>query len=203
MNLAEAVSASFDEALEHGPGAFKASLSASWTSEVLQYYQTWTDLGGKVNLTPREAASPQLTYRDLEDLREHAPSLRHISGARFWRLRYEGPLRAYEGNVVAAVPDYAQVNDIEPSHGRYLTDLDLRHRTNVVVMGSAYADSLFGSAEAAMGRTRPWPSAAPPSGASASAWSECCGRRSSASPPGRETHSSTGTNGPTSPSPRR
>lgn len=176
MNLAESVSASFDEAREHrgrtilsligltlGTASIVATLalfggSKKRTEDFLAEvggagtFIVRNDLGGKVRLTPREAASPQLTYRDVEDLREEAPSLRYVSAARHWRLRYEGPLRSFEGSVVAAVPDYAAINDIEPSHGRYLTDLDLRHRTNVTVLGAAYADSLFGSADAAMGR---------------------------------------------------
>lgn len=176
MNLAESIAAGLDEAVEHrgrtllsligltlGTASIVATLalfggSKKRTEDFLAEVGgagtviVRNDLGGKVNLTPREAASPQLTYRDVEALRDGAGSLRHVSAARHWRLRYEGPRRAFEGSVVAAVPDYAAINDIEPSHGRYLTDLDLRHRTGVVVLGSAYADSLFGSAEAAMGR---------------------------------------------------
>lgn len=174
MNLGESFSASFDEALQHrgrtvlsligltlGTASIVATLalfggSKKRTEDFLAEVGgagtviVRNDLGGKVNLTPREAASPQLTYRDVEALRAEAPSLRYVSGARFWQLRYEGPRNRYSGNVVAAVPDYAAINDIAPSHGRYLSDLDLRHRTNIVVLGSGYADSLFGSADAAM-----------------------------------------------------
>lgn len=174
MNLGESFSASFDEALQHrgrtvlsligltlGTASIVATLalfggSKKRTEDFLAEVGgagtviVRNDLGGKVNLTPREAASPQLTYRDVEALRAEAPSLRYVSGARFWQLRYEGPRNRYRGNVVAAVPDYAAINDIAPSHGRYLSDLDLRHRTNIVVLGSGYADSLFGSADAAM-----------------------------------------------------
>lgn len=176
MNLGESFSAGLDEAVQHrgrtvlsligltlGTASIVATLalfggSKKRTEDFLAEVGgagtviVRNDLGGKVNLTPREAASPQLTYRDVEALRAEAPSLRHVSAARFWQLRYEGPRNRYRGSAVAAVPDYAAINDIAPSHGRYLSELDLRHRTSVVVLGSAYADSLFGSADAALGR---------------------------------------------------
>lgn len=176
MNIAEAVAAGFDEALEHrgrtilsligltlGTASIVATLalfggakkrSEDFLAEVggAATFLVRNDLGGKVQLTPREAASPRLTYRDLFDLRDHAPSLRFASAARAWTMRYEGPLRRFDGQVVATVPDYMAINDIEPSHGRYLTETDLRYHTNVTVLGSAYADSLFGSAERALGQ---------------------------------------------------
>ena len=176
MNLFESISAGIDEAREHrgrtvlslvgltlGTASIIAVLalfggaqknSEDFLAEVggAGSVIVRNDLGGKVTLTPREAASPQLTWRDVLDLREEAPHLKYISGARHWYLRYTGPRNSFEGQVVATVPDYAAINDIEPLYGRFITELDLRQRTSVTVLGYSFADSLFGSQEAAMGQ---------------------------------------------------
>jgi putative ABC transport system permease protein len=176
MNLLESVSAGIDEAREHrgrtllslvgltlGTASIVAVLalfggaqkqSEDYLAEVggAGNVIVRTDLGGKVTLTPREAASPQLTWRDVLDLRREAPHLKYISGARAWQLRYVSPLADFEGEVIATVPDYAAINDIEPLYGRYISELDLRQRSNIAVLGYSYADSLFGSPEAAMGQ---------------------------------------------------
>jgi putative ABC transport system permease protein len=176
MNLLESVSAGIDEVREHrgrtllslvgltlGTASIVAVLalfggaqkqSEDYLAEVggAGNVIVRTDLGGKVTLTPREAASPQLTWRDVLDLRREARHLKYISGARSFQLRYIGPRADFDGEVIATVPDYAAINDIEPLYGRFIGELDLRQRTNVAVLGYSYADSLFGSPEAAIGQ---------------------------------------------------
>ena len=176
MNLLEAISAGFDEAREHrgrtilsligltlGTASIVSTLalfggSSKRTTDYLNEVGgaatviVRNEWSGRVQLSPREAASPRLTFRDVEDLRDEAPSLRYISAARNWELLYEGPRNQFIGEVVGTLPAYAAINSIAPSHGRYLTELDIRERANVVVLGSSYADSLFGSADLAIGR---------------------------------------------------
>ena len=177
MNVLESISAGVDEAREHRGRTFLSLVGLTLgTASIIAVLALFggaqkqsedflaevggagsvivrTDLGGKIKLTPREAASPQLTWRDVLDLREEAPHLKYISGARHWYLRYTGPENSFEGQVVATVPDYAAINDIEPLHGRYITEMDLQYRTNATVLGYSFADSLFGSTEAALGQT--------------------------------------------------
>ncbi len=175
MNLFESVAAGLDEAREHRGRTFLSLVGLTLgTASIIAVLALFggaqkqsedflaevggagsvivrNDLGGRVRLTPREAASPQLTWRDVLDLRDEAPHLKYISGARYWMLRYTGPRNTFEGQVIATVPDYAAVNDIEPLYGRFISELDLRERTNAVVLGYSFADSLFTSPEAAMG----------------------------------------------------
>jgi putative ABC transport system permease protein len=54
--------------------------------------------------------------------------------------------------VIGTTPDYAVINDITPLVGRYLSDLDVRRKARVAVLGWKYADSLFGAPEAALGQ---------------------------------------------------
>lgn len=176
MNLLESIAAGIDEAREHRGRTFLSLVGLTLgTASIIAVLALFggaqkksedflaevggagslivrNDQGGAVHLSPRQAASPLLTWRDAQDLRENAPHLKYVSAARSWQLRYEGPRNSFSGQVVAAVPDYAQINDIEPSHGRFISELDLRHRTSAVVLGSSFADSLFGSAGAAMGQ---------------------------------------------------
>ncbi len=176
MNLFESVAAGIDEAREHRGRTFLSLVGLTLgTASIIIVLALFggaqkqskdflaevggagsvivrNDQGGRIRLTPREAASPQLTWRDVVDLRNEAPHLTDISGARHWYLRYIGPRNSFDGQVVATVPDYAAINDIEPLYGRYITELDLRYRTNATVLGYSFADSLFGSAEAALNR---------------------------------------------------
>ena len=176
MNLLEAISAGFDEAREHrgrtvlsligltlGTASIVSTLalfggSSKRTTDYLNEVGgaatviVRNEWNGRVQLSPREAASPRLTYRDAEDLRDEAPSLRYISAARNWELLYEGPRNQFVGEVVGTLPAYMAINDIAPSHGRFITELDVRERASVVILGSSFADSLFGSADLAIGR---------------------------------------------------
>lgn len=176
MNLLESIAAGIDEAREHRGRTFLSLVGLTLgTASIIIVLALFggaqkqsedflaevggagsvivrNDQGGRIRLTPREAASPQLTWRDVVDLRNEAPHLKYISGARHWYLRYIGPRNSFDGQVVATVPDYAAINDIEPLYGRYITELDLRYRTNATVLGYSFADSLFGSAEAALNR---------------------------------------------------
>jgi putative ABC transport system permease protein len=176
MNIVESISAGIDEAREHRGRTFLSLVGLTLgTASIIAVLALFggaqkqsedflaevggsgsvivrNDLGGRIKLTPREAASPQLTWRDVLDLREEAPHLKYISGARHWYLRYTGPRNSFEGQVVATVPDYAAINDIEPLYGRFITEMDLQYRTNSTVLGYSFADSLFGSPAAALGQ---------------------------------------------------
>ena len=105
-------------------------------------------------LTPsaRELASERLTYRDAAFLKDRAASLLAVSPGWARRLAYRVGDVSFPGEVIGTVPDYAVINDIRPLVGRYLSDLDVRRRARVAVLGWKYADSLFGTAPRALGQ---------------------------------------------------
>ena len=101
---------------------------------------------------PRELASERLTYRDAVFLKDRANTLLAVSPGWADNLPYRVGDRAFVGQVIGTVPDYAVINDIRPLRGRYLADVDVRGRARVAVMGWKYADSLFGAPDSALGR---------------------------------------------------
>jgi putative ABC transport system permease protein len=66
-------------------------------------------------------------------------------------MEYRAGGTRFRGDIVGTTPDYAIINDIAPLVGRYLSDLDVRLKSRVTVLGWKYADSLFGDPEAALG----------------------------------------------------
>jgi putative ABC transport system permease protein len=105
-----------------------------------------------VRPTAREYRSERLTYRDARALRDRARTLQSVIPGWSQQLAYRAGGRSFDGEVVGTVPEYAEVNDIRPLAGRYLSDLDVERRARVAVLGWKYADSLYGSAERAMNR---------------------------------------------------
>lgn len=100
----------------------------------------------------RELASERLTYRDAAFLKDRAASLLAVSPGWSSELPYRVGDVGFPGEVIGTVPDYAVINDIRPLVGRYLSDLDVRQRARVAVLGWKFADSLFGTAPRALGR---------------------------------------------------
>lgn len=103
-----------------------------------------------VSPSPAELASKRLTLDDAVFLKERSRTLAAVSPGWSTELRYQAPERGLSGQVVGTVPDYAVINNIRPLVGRYLSDLDVERQSRVMVMGWKYADSLFGSAPAAL-----------------------------------------------------
>ena len=102
----------------------------------------------------RELASKRLTFHDAEFLRDRATTLAAVSPGWARQLDYRGGAGniSFTGQVIGTVPDYMVINDIKPLVGRYLSDLDVRHQARVAVLGWKYADSLYGTATAALGQ---------------------------------------------------
>ena len=103
--------------------------------------------------TPMELASRRLTYRDAAYLKDHATMLKGVAPGYFDRHGYRVGNVDFEGDVIGTTPDYAMINAIFPMAGRYISDLDVRRQARVMVLGWAYADSLFkGRPELALGK---------------------------------------------------
>ena len=83
-----------------------------------------------------------LTYRDFEKFETLTAISRHVPMRIFPReiRRYE---RLVNGRVVATTPEYADVNKLELSAGRFLIEEDSRQFRNVVVLAAGTADRLF------------------------------------------------------------
>jgi ABC-type antimicrobial peptide transport system permease subunit len=103
--------------------------------------------------TARELASERLTYRDAAYLKEHATMLAAVAPGWYRQLEYRVGEVDFLGEVIGTTPDYAVINDIRPLVGRYLSALDVELGARAAVLGWMYADSLFGSPDAALGRT--------------------------------------------------
>jgi ABC-type antimicrobial peptide transport system permease subunit len=103
--------------------------------------------------TARDLASEGLTWGDARYLKERATTLSAVApGFYDQRLEYRVRGTHFQGQVVGTTPDYAVINDIRPLVGRYLSDLDVRLKARVMVLGWKYADSLFGGPEQALGQ---------------------------------------------------
>ncbi len=102
--------------------------------------------------TAQELASDRLTYRDAAYLKDNATTLSAVAPGFYDQMQYRVGSTHFRGPVVGTTPDYAVINDIRPMAGRYLSDLDVRRKARVMVLGWKYADSLFGHAENALDR---------------------------------------------------
>jgi putative ABC transport system permease protein len=101
----------------------------------------------------RELASKRLTFHDAQYLRDRATALAAVSPGWAKQLSYRAGSTSFSGQVIGTVPAYMVINDIKPLAGRYLSDLDVLHQARVAVLGWKYADSLFGTATAALGKS--------------------------------------------------
>ncbi len=102
--------------------------------------------------TARELASDRLTYGDARYLKDKATMLSAVAPGYFNQLEYRVGGVDFRGTIIGTTPDYAVINDIRPMVGRYLSDLDVRRRSRVMVLGWAYADSLFGDPHRSIGQ---------------------------------------------------
>jgi len=90
--------------------------------------------------------SEGITMRDVEQIRATVPLVRNISPE--VRVGYEKIV--FEGReaitlIMGCTPDYLPVAKrwVDPEQGRFISDLDVLHRTDVVVLGSSIAADLF------------------------------------------------------------
>lgn len=176
MNLLESLLTGLDEARRHwgqtvlsllglvlGTGSIVTVL-ALFGGQTALTEQFLNEVGGRGTIIvsdrersahpgARELASKRLTFRDAQYLRDRAGALQAVSPGWAHQLPYRAGNTSFDGQVIGTVPDYMVINDIKPLVGRYLSDLDVRHQARVAVLGWKYADSLFGAATVALGRS--------------------------------------------------
>jgi ABC-type antimicrobial peptide transport system permease subunit len=114
-------------------------------------------MGGIEKITVEKQALPKeqehlaelsegLTMRDVEQIKATIPIVRYVSPeARvgFEKLVWEG--REVFTMINGVSPDYLPVAKrwVDPSQGRFISDLDILHKTDVCVLGSSIANDLF------------------------------------------------------------
>ena len=98
----------------------------------------------------RSGSVQTLTLDDAESLRQ-IPGVAAVSP----EVNGNAQLRYREQNqsaqVLGVMPDYLQVRALELGQGLAITELDVRQRTRVIVLGTTLAQNLFG-AESALGQ---------------------------------------------------
>ena len=90
--------------------------------------------------------SEGITMRDVEQIKATIPIVRYVSPeARvgFEKLVWEG--REVNTMINGVTPDWLPVAKrwVDPSQGRFISDLDILHKTDVCVLGSSIANDLF------------------------------------------------------------
>ncbi len=102
------------------------------------------------DLTPEERQRKPLTYENAMAIRERCPSVAHVSPYLFPSFDFRTGNRAkYKGNEVYQIrfagttESYASGGLVEMKYGRFFTDMESRHRMNVVVIGEDIQKTFF------------------------------------------------------------
>jgi putative ABC transport system permease protein len=105
-------------------------------------------------LTPEERTRKPLTLEDAEAIEEFCPAVRAVTASVFPRFSAEGPQQApvvarYLGKEVAGVdyhgslPADEVVFNSRPAKGRFFSDAENMHRSDVAVIGPDVAKTLY------------------------------------------------------------
>jgi len=96
----------------------------------------------------------RMTDDDIEIARRQIPDIKRISPE---FSKWGTPIRVGDKmnkpNITGIIPEYGPMRNIWPEHGgRWLNELDLKHRRRVVFLGNRLRDFLFGENENVIGR---------------------------------------------------
>jgi putative ABC transport system permease protein len=103
---------------------------------------------GGGGLPEGEVRRKELTIEDAIALKEAVPEMRAVSPARYlwnntdYHARFRN-LEAQSPRVWGVTPDYPIAHNRAVAEGRFLTETDVSHSANVVVLGSEIRDKLF------------------------------------------------------------
>ena len=100
--------------------------------------------------TEEERQRKELTRDDAEDIRQKAQDVQLVTSRVFLDptehpnpdVRY-GSIHAANVKVLGVEPDYINVYTSYVRWGRFLSDADMSHRSNVVVLGATVVDTMF------------------------------------------------------------
>ncbi len=100
------------------------------------------------DLTPEERARKQLTYENIEALRQDCSACARVS-ALAWPnhnpivTKYKGNAN-YQTRLNGVEESYAETGQIDMEEGRFFTEYEARHHAPVAVIGADMRKSLFG-----------------------------------------------------------
>jgi len=94
-----------------------------------------------------EKRRKDLTYEDALALKASVPEMRAVSPERYlWNTDVHVKYRDFETTtptVLGASPDYSIANNHFVSYGRFITEADMEHSANVMVIGEDVRQALF------------------------------------------------------------
>ncbi|HEY1264360.1 MAG TPA: ABC transporter permease, partial [Terriglobales bacterium] len=111
------------------------------------------DFGFRGRLTPEERTRKPLTYEDAMAIRELCPDVKDVvveisprvePGRPFTQIpaRYKGN-EVYGIQFTGSIPSYEWVYNAQPEKGRFFTEAEDLHHSDVVVIGHDLAEGLF------------------------------------------------------------
>jgi putative ABC transport system permease protein len=109
------------------------------------------------DLTPEQRARKQFTYENVNALRDECRACERVSGM-LWPSNRGPIVTKYKGNAIyqtqlqGVEQSYAQTGQIDINQGRFFTEFEDRHRSNVAVIGADVQKGLFGE-ENPIGKT--------------------------------------------------
>jgi putative ABC transport system permease protein len=115
----------------------------------LVQFQKYDPRFGGPGIPEEQRRRRDLTWEDAMAIRELAPSIAAVSPERYLfqgaaevEVRYRDR-EARSPTVVGVVPDYQLANNHFVEHGRFITDADVRHATDVCVIAPDIVETLF------------------------------------------------------------
>jgi len=105
----------------------------------IEIYRNW-------NYDFSKGGYASLSLSEVNRIRELIPEAKAMNAQIFiWNAMLGFRGYNYKGNVIGALPDYQIAENWNPAQGRFISNLDVREHSNVVVIGSSVARNLFAS----------------------------------------------------------
>ena len=121
----------------------------SFGSTLVQFQKYDLRFGGHSGVPEEQRRRRDLTWDDAMAIRDLAPSIAYVSperylfqGAAQLTLRYRNR-EAQAPNVVGVIQDYPMANNHFVARGRFITEADVAHATDVCVIGPDLVETLF------------------------------------------------------------
>jgi putative ABC transport system permease protein len=118
------------------------------------YIDKWVYAGGPDYPWWRYVKRPAPTYEEMQLVKQKVPAATNVA-FNISNNSYVG----YEDDVINSInyygisEDFVKIQPVDVELGRYLQPADYDYASNVVVMGYVIAETLFGKAEKAVGKT--------------------------------------------------
>ncbi len=100
-----------------------------------------------------KGGDPSFNLKEINYIREQIPEANAFNPTvSQWDAKLLNGEKTYSGWVGGVLPDMSIVEEWNPDKGRFIKDLDVQSNSNVIVLGSAVAEALFGNRNP-LGRT--------------------------------------------------